>query len=60
MGIFGDSGLFGDLFDLNDDGKVDCVEQGMEFMFLNEIMNEDKRNHEDTYDDDFLDDFDEN
>lgn len=59
MGVFGDSGLFGNLFDFNDDGKVDCFEQGMEFMVLDEIMNEDKRNREDVYDDDFLDDFDE-
>jgi len=32
--------LFGDLFDLNRDGKLDPVEQGMEFMLLDELMNE--------------------
>ncbi len=26
------NGIFGDLFDLNDDGNLDCFEQGLEFM----------------------------
>ena len=59
MGIFGDNGIFGKLFDFNGDGKVDCFEQGIELMFLNEIANEDKRNLDDAFEDDFLDDFDE-
>ena len=59
MGIFGDSGIFGKLFDFNGDGKVDCFEQGMELMFLNEIANEDKRKNESAFDDDLFGDFDE-
>jgi hypothetical protein len=59
MGIFGDSGIFGKLFDFNGDGKVDCFEQGMELMFLNEIATEDKRKNESTFDDDLFGDFDE-
>ena len=59
MGIFGDSGIFGKLFDFNGDGKVDCFEQGMELMFLNEIANEDKQKNESAFDDDLFGDFDE-
>ena len=33
-------GIFGDLFDLNNDGNIDCLEQGFEFMLLNDLMNE--------------------
>ena len=32
------SGIFGDLFDLNNDGKIDSFESGLEFMFLNDMM----------------------
>lgn len=32
------SGIFGDLFDLNNDGNIDSFESGLEFMFLNEMM----------------------
>ena len=35
------NGIFGDLFDFNGDGNLDCFEQGLEFMLLNELMNED-------------------
>ena len=59
MGIFGDSGIFGKLFDFNGDGKVDCFEQGMELLFLNEIANENKRKNESTFDNDLFGDFDE-
>ena len=41
------NGIFGDLFDLNDDGNLDCFEQGLEFMFLNELMNEEDNDEED-------------
>ena len=42
-------GIFGDLFDFNGDGNLDCFEQGLEFMLLNELMNEDS--DDDEYDD---------
>ena len=42
-------GIFGDLFDFNGDGNLDCFEQGLEFMLLNELMNEDT--DDDEYED---------
>lgn len=30
-------GVFGDMFDLNDDGKLDAMEQGLEYMLLDEL-----------------------
>lgn len=42
-------GIFGDLFDFNGDGNLDCFEQGLEFMLLNELMNEDS--DDDEYED---------
>ena len=43
------NGLFGDLFDFNGDGNLDALEQGLEFMLLNELTNED--NDDDEYED---------
>lgn len=34
-------GLFGNLFDLNKDGKIDDFERAMEFMFIEEMMKDD-------------------
>lgn len=31
-------GLFGDMFDLNHDGKLDSFERGAEFMFFNDVV----------------------
>jgi hypothetical protein len=31
------NGIFGDLFDFNNDGNLDALEQGMEFMFLDQL-----------------------
>ena len=31
-------GIFGSLFDFNGDGKLDALEQGMEFMAFQQIM----------------------
>ena len=36
-------GIFGDLFDLNDDGNLDCFEQGLEFMLFDELLKEDEK-----------------
>jgi hypothetical protein len=41
------NGIFGDLFDLNGDGNLDCFEQGLEFMLLDELLKEDE---EDDFD----------
>ena len=46
------NGIFGDLFDLNNDGNIDCLEQGLEFMLLEELTSDD------DYDDLDSDDFD--
>ena len=45
-------GIFGDLFDFNGDGNLDCFEQGLEFMLLDELLKEDE---EDDLDLDFDD-----
>lgn len=34
-------GLFGNLFDLNGDGKLDAMEQAAEFSFLEHMLEED-------------------
>ena len=34
------SGIFGDMFDFNNDGNLDAFEQGLEFMFLDELIKE--------------------
>ena len=46
------NGIFGDLFDFNGDGNLDCFEQGLEFMLLDELLKEDE---EDDLDLDFDD-----
>ena len=45
-------GIFGYLFDFNGDGNLDCFEQGLEFMLLDELLKEDE---EDDFDLDFDD-----
>ena len=35
-----DDGIFGGLFDLDGDGKLDLFEQGLEFMAISELMEE--------------------
>ena len=35
-------GIFGDMFDFNGDGHLDCGEQALEFMFLEELINDDQ------------------
>ena len=32
------NGIFGDMFDLNNDGNLDVFEQGLEFMFIDELI----------------------
>lgn len=43
-------GIFGGLFDLDGDGKLDLFEQGLEFMAISELMEEDE---DSDSDDDF-------
>ena len=35
-----DDGIFGGFFDLDGDGKLDLFEQGLEFMAISELMEE--------------------
>lgn len=34
------NGIFGDMFDFNKDGNLDAFEQGLEFMFLEQLTKE--------------------
>lgn len=34
------NGIFGEIFDLNNDGNLDVFEQSLEFMFLDELTKE--------------------
>ena len=34
------NGIFHDVFDFNNDGNLDAFEQGLEFMFLDELTKE--------------------
>lgn len=45
------NGIFGDLFDLNGDTNLDALEQGLEFMLLDELINEDYEFDLDDFDD---------
>lgn len=49
------SGIFGDLFDFNKDGKLDPMEEAMDFAMFMTLMDEDNK---DDYSIDELDDFD--
>ena len=42
--------IFGDMFDLNNDGNLDAFEQSLEFMFLDELTKEESA---DSDNDDF-------
>ena len=44
------SGLFGNMFDLNHDGKLDAFERATEFDFLNNIMEDsEEEEHDELY-----------
>ena len=38
------NGIFGDMFDLNNDGNLDAFEQGLEFMFIDELIKSESEN----------------
>lgn len=44
------NGIFGNMFDFNNDGNLDAFEQGLEFMFINELTKEES---DDSNNDDF-------
>lgn len=44
-------GIFGDLFDFNGDGNLDALEQGLEFMLLDELTNDDEYDDLNDFDD---------
>lgn len=37
-----EDGIFGGIFDLDGDGKLNAFEQGLEFMAISELMKEDE------------------
>lgn len=44
------NGIWGNIFDINNDGNLDAFEQGLEFMFLDQLT---KKESDDSDDDDF-------
>ena len=44
------NGIFGDMFDFNNDGNLDALEQGLKFMFLDELTKDESA---DSDNDDF-------
>ena len=44
------NGIFGDMFDLNNDGNLAVFAQGLEFMFIDELI---KTESDDSDNDDF-------
>ena len=43
------NGIFGDMFDFNNDGNLDTFEQGLEFMFLDQITKEESEELDDEF-----------
>ncbi len=57
MGVFdGDHRMFGDMFDLDRDGELDCGERAVEFAFFEELNRTDFNEDEEDDDDDLFDD----
>ena len=47
------NGIFGDIFDFDGDGKLDCLEQAAELAFIANIIEEEENDEEtDEYDND--------
>lgn len=42
-----EDGIFGGIFDLDGDGKLNAFEQGLEFMAISELMKEDENSDSD-------------
>ena len=45
------NGIFGDIFDFDSDGKLDCIEQAAEFAFIANIIEEEEKKSREDYDD---------
>lgn len=45
-----ENGFFGGLFDLNNDCKLDLFEQGLEFMAISEMMEEEESTDSNNFD----------
>ena len=43
-------GIFGGMFDFNNDGNLDALEQGLEFMFLDRITREEQESNDEDED----------
>ena len=43
-------GVLGDMFDINCDGEINALEQGLEFMFLDSINNEENNENKTEWD----------
>jgi len=41
-------GIFGDMFDFNRDGKLDFIEQAAEFAFLDDLIELEKKDNEES------------
>lgn len=41
------NGIFGDIFDFDGDGKLDCIEQAEEFAFIADIIEDEETDDED-------------
>lgn len=39
-------GIFGNMFDLNRDGKLDSIERAMDYMLFDEMIQEDERSED--------------
>ncbi len=50
------TGIFGNLFDLNGDGKLDLAEQEMEFLLFDHLTDEDENETNRSPSDDFNED----
>ncbi len=45
-------GIFGNMFDLNRDGKLDAMEQAMDFMLFDELTRQEQEDNEEESDND--------
>lgn len=43
-------GIFGDIFDFDGDGKLDCLEQAAELAFIATIIEEEEKKSREDYD----------
>lgn len=46
-------GIFGNMFDLNRDGKLDAMERAMDFMLFEELTKQEEKDEEETDEEEF-------